>query len=84
METFRIIADGYIRLRVTLFLPDSQSPWLLLQITPATLMGELVDSWAVEGRTNVFGNVVQVTEMESETGVAGRSPSAAPHPPPLS
>ena len=43
----------------------------MLQITPATLMGELVDTWAAEGRTNVFGNVVQATEMESETGVAG-------------
>ena len=42
-----------------------------MQITPATLMGELVDTWAVEGRTNVFGNVMSVIEMESETGVAG-------------
>ncbi|GLI66847.1 hypothetical protein VaNZ11_010830 [Volvox africanus] len=40
-------------------------------ITPATVMGELVDQWAAEGRTNVFGNVMSVTEMESETGAAG-------------
>ena len=40
-------------------------------ITPATPMGEAVDQWAAEGRANVFGNVMQVTEMESEAGVAG-------------
>ncbi|KAG2495627.1 hypothetical protein HYH03_006227 [Edaphochlamys debaryana] len=40
-------------------------------ITPATNMGEMVDQWAAEGRKNVFGNVMSVTEMESETGAAG-------------
>ncbi|KIZ02108.1 putative pyruvate-flavodoxinoxidoreductase [Monoraphidium neglectum] len=40
-------------------------------ITPATPMGELSDQWAAEGRKNVFGHVMQVTEMESEGGVAG-------------
>ncbi|GLC36254.1 hypothetical protein PLESTM_000423900 [Pleodorina starrii] len=40
-------------------------------ITPATVMGELVDQWSAAGRTNVFGNVMSVTEMESETGAAG-------------
>ncbi|KXZ51159.1 hypothetical protein GPECTOR_13g646 [Gonium pectorale] len=40
-------------------------------ITPATVMGELVDQWSAEGRRNAFGNVMSVTEMESETGAAG-------------
>ena len=40
-------------------------------ITPATLMGELVDAWAAEGRVNALGNVMSVTEMESETGAIG-------------
>ncbi|KAG2483210.1 hypothetical protein HYH03_017908 [Edaphochlamys debaryana] len=40
-------------------------------ITPATNMGEMVDQWAAEKRKNVFGNVMSVTEMESETGAAG-------------
>ncbi|GFR48673.1 hypothetical protein Agub_g10628, partial [Astrephomene gubernaculifera] len=35
-------------------------------ITPSTNMGEFVDQWASEGRRNVFGNVMSVTEMESE------------------
>lgn len=34
-------------------------------------MGELADLWAVSGRKNVFGQTVDVTEMESECGVAG-------------
>lgn len=40
-------------------------------ITPATPMGELVDQWSSEKKRNVFGNIMQVTEMESEAGVAG-------------
>eukprot|EP00878_Enallax_costatus_P009641 GHUV01010072.1.p1 GENE.GHUV01010072.1~~GHUV01010072.1.p1 ORF type:complete len:949 (+),score=263.54 GHUV01010072.1:230-3076(+) len=39
-------------------------------ITPATPMAEAVDQWAAEGRKNLFGNVVQVMEMEGEGGVA--------------
>ena len=44
---------------------------LIYPITPSTPMGELSDQWAAEGRKNVFGNVMSVTEMESETGAAG-------------
>lgn len=40
-------------------------------ITPATPMGEHVDAWASENRKNLNGNIMQVTEMESEAGVAG-------------
>jgi pyruvate-ferredoxin/flavodoxin oxidoreductase len=40
-------------------------------ITPSTPMGELSDVWSHEGRKNIFGNVMQVTQMESETGAAG-------------
>mmetsp|Transcript_33261 Transcript_33261/g.73565 ORF Transcript_33261/g.73565 Transcript_33261/m.73565 type:complete len:1321 (+) Transcript_33261:162-4124(+) len=40
-------------------------------ITPSTPMGESADAWAAEGKKNVFGNVMSVTEMESETGAAG-------------
>ena len=34
-------------------------------------MSELTEAWASEGKRNVFGNVVTVTEMEGEGGVAG-------------
>ncbi len=40
-------------------------------ITPSTTMGELADQWAFEGRTNIWGGVPQVVEMQSEGGVAG-------------
>lgn len=40
-------------------------------ITPSTSMAELTDEWAVAGRKNIFGQTVQVTEMQSEGGVAG-------------
>ena len=40
-------------------------------ITPSTTMAEVVDEWAAMGRKNMFGETVQVTEMQSEAGAAG-------------
>src|SRR5690348_2633918 len=40
-------------------------------ITPSTPMGELSDAWSAEGRTNLWGTVPHVVEMQSEGGVAG-------------
>ena len=40
-------------------------------ITPSSVMAEATDEWATEGRTNIFGQTVQVTEMQSEAGAAG-------------
>ena len=40
-------------------------------ITPSTVMAEVTDEWAAQGRTNIFGQTVQVTEMQSEAGAAG-------------
>ncbi|MEI6414991.1 MAG: pyruvate:ferredoxin (flavodoxin) oxidoreductase, partial [Pseudomonadota bacterium] len=40
-------------------------------ITPSSTMAELADQWASEGKTNIFGNVPVVVEMQSEAGVAG-------------
>jgi len=40
-------------------------------ITPSSPMGELVDSWALYGRKNIFGQEVEVIEMQSEGGAAG-------------
>jgi pyruvate-ferredoxin/flavodoxin oxidoreductase len=39
--------------------------------TPASAMGELADAWSASGRTNLFGTVPQVIEMQSEAGAAG-------------
>ncbi len=40
-------------------------------ITPSSPMADYVDQWSAEGRKNIFGNTVKVTEMQSEAGAAG-------------
>ncbi len=40
-------------------------------ITPSSTMAEYVDEWAAQGRKNLFGETVKVTEMQSEGGAAG-------------
>jgi pyruvate-ferredoxin/flavodoxin oxidoreductase len=39
-------------------------------ITPASAMGELADAWSAAGRTNLWGSVPEVIEMQSEGGAA--------------
>ncbi|MCK9286024.1 MAG: pyruvate:ferredoxin (flavodoxin) oxidoreductase [Sphaerochaetaceae bacterium] len=40
-------------------------------ITPSSPMGEYADSWASVGRKNLFGQKVDIIEMQSEAGAAG-------------
>ncbi len=40
-------------------------------ITPASPMGEHADAWTAAGRTNIWGAVPQVIEMQAEGGAAG-------------
>jgi len=40
-------------------------------ITPSSNMGEFSDEWSAHGKTNVWGNVPDVVEMQSEAGAAG-------------
>ena len=40
-------------------------------ITPSSTMAEYVDEWAAQGKKNLFGETVKVTEMQSEGGAAG-------------
>jgi len=40
-------------------------------ITPSSPMGELADAWSASGRTNLWGAVPHVIEMQSEGGAAG-------------
>ena len=40
-------------------------------ITPSSPMAEATDEWATQGRKNIFGQEVQITEMQSEAGAAG-------------
>lgn len=40
-------------------------------ITPSSDMGEKADAWSAEGRKNIFGERVDVVQMQSEAGAAG-------------
>ena len=40
-------------------------------ITPSSVMPEHTDEWATQGLKNIFGQTVQITEMQSEAGAAG-------------
>jgi pyruvate-ferredoxin/flavodoxin oxidoreductase len=40
-------------------------------ITPSSTMGELAEQWSAEGRKNIWGSVLDVTEMQHEGGAAG-------------
>ncbi|MDP2904001.1 MAG: pyruvate:ferredoxin (flavodoxin) oxidoreductase [Methylovulum sp.] len=40
-------------------------------ITPSSTMAEWADQWAAEGKTNIWGNIPLIAEMQSEGGAAG-------------
>lgn len=40
-------------------------------ITPSSAMGEFSDQWSSDGKTNIWGTVPSVIEMQSEAGAAG-------------
>ena len=44
---------------------------VIYPITPSSPMGELSDEWSGAGKTNIWGNVPEVVEMQSEGGAAG-------------
>jgi pyruvate-ferredoxin/flavodoxin oxidoreductase len=43
----------------------------IFPITPSSPMAELADEWSSKGRTNLWGTVPEVVEMQSEAGAAG-------------
>src|SRR4029079_16160781 len=40
-------------------------------ITPSSAMGEFSDEWSAAGKSNLWGSVPLVVEMQSEGGAAG-------------
>ena len=40
-------------------------------ITPSSVMAEVTEVWASQGKKNIFGDVVEISEMQSEAGAAG-------------
>ena len=43
----------------------------IFPITPSSNMAEAVEDWSAQGRKNIFGQKVNVVEMQSEAGAAG-------------
>ena len=44
---------------------------VIYPITPSSPMAELADEWSVHGKKNMFGEEVEVKQMQAESGVAG-------------
>ncbi|MFH1067573.1 MAG: pyruvate:ferredoxin (flavodoxin) oxidoreductase [bacterium] len=44
---------------------------VIYPITPSSPMGESADAWAAAGKTNLWGSIPAVQEMQSEGGAAG-------------
>ncbi len=44
---------------------------IIYPITPSSPMAELADEWRAAGKTNLFGDIPEVVEMQSESGAAG-------------
>lgn len=47
-------------------------------ITPSSPMAEYVDEWSAKGQKNIFGETVEMVEMQSEAGAAGAVHGALP------
>lgn len=43
----------------------------IFPITPSSTMAEKVEEWSAIGRKNIFGNTVNIMQMQSEAGAAG-------------
>lgn len=43
----------------------------IFPITPSSPMAEYTDEWSAQGKKNIFGQTVNVVEMQSEAGAAG-------------
>ena len=43
----------------------------LYPITPSSVMAEVTEVWASQGKKNLFGSPVEISEMQSEAGAAG-------------
>ncbi|WP_337995770.1 pyruvate:ferredoxin (flavodoxin) oxidoreductase [Oleispirillum naphthae] len=44
---------------------------VIYPITPSSTMGEFADQWSFEKKPNIWGDIPEITEMQSEGGAAG-------------
>ena len=49
---------------------------VIYPITPSSPMAEFCDEWSAQGKRNLWGDIPQVVEMQSEGGAADRSADA--------
>ncbi|MDR3176633.1 MAG: pyruvate:ferredoxin (flavodoxin) oxidoreductase [Desulfovibrio sp.] len=68
METMKTMDGNTAAAYVAYALSDTAA---IFPITPSSAMAEVVDEWSAEGKKNIFGQCVQVREMQSEAGAAG-------------
>ncbi|HQY99789.1 MAG TPA: pyruvate:ferredoxin (flavodoxin) oxidoreductase [Propionicimonas sp.] len=67
--TLRVIIDGNEAAASAAFRLNELCS--IYPITPSSTMAELADEWSALGRSNVYGMVPTVVEMQSEGGAAG-------------
>jgi pyruvate-ferredoxin/flavodoxin oxidoreductase len=68
-ESHRLVVDGNeAAARVAHKLAEVIA---IYPITPASAMGELADGWSAAGKRNLWGQVPEIVEMQSEAGAAG-------------
>ena len=69
MERAKVIWDGN---EAAAYVAHALSEVIAIYpITPSSAMGEWADQWSSEGKTNIWGTVPLVQEMQSEGGAAG-------------
>lgn len=75
MAQKKVIMDG--SLAATYIAYAMSEVATIYPISPIAEMGEVADKWAATGRKNLFGQPMQVRELESELGAAGATHGAA-------
>ena len=61
-ETLMSVDANYATAHIAYALSDVA---FIFPITPSSPMGEHADAWAAQGRKNIFGETVEVTEMRA-------------------
>jgi pyruvate-ferredoxin/flavodoxin oxidoreductase len=69
MKAKKIICDGNEAASYIAY--KTNEVCAIYPITPASPMGENVDLWSSQGEKNIWGQVPDVVELQSEAGAAG-------------
>jgi pyruvate-ferredoxin/flavodoxin oxidoreductase len=69
MEKKKVILDGNEAASYIAY--KTNEVCAIYPITPASPMGEHVDEWSAQGKKNIWGQVPDVVELQSEAGAAG-------------